>query len=189
MKQHSDQRPYYFGLISNGFSPLETLKSQLYRGSFCGAGEIGQMSINYRGKPGSYGNTGAQEEYLGNREVAARAADLFKATGRKTTAEECSPAALSAAAKKGDKVALQVWDELTTRLACGLASCIWLLNLDTVVIGGGLSNAGSLLFVLLRKKLNAQLHKTFRHKLRIVCAQFGNEAEIIGSAAVAQERL
>ena len=165
------------------------LNSQLYRGSFCGAGEIGQMSINYRGKPGSYGNTGAQEEYLGNREVAARAAALFKAAGRKTTADECSPAALSAAAKKGDKVALQVWDEFTTRLACGLASCIWLLNPDTVVIGGGLSNAGSPLFVPLRKKLNAQLHKTFRHKLRIVRARFGNEAGIIGSAAVALERL
>lgn len=168
------------GLVLNG---------KLYRGSFSGAGEIGQMSINYRGKPGSYGNTGAQEEYLGNREVAARAAALFKAAGRKTTADECSPAALSAAAKKGDKVALQVWDEFATRLACGLANCIWLLNPDTVVIGGGIANAGSPLFVPLRRKLNARLHKIFRHRLRIVRARFGNEAGIVGSAAIALERL
>jgi glucokinase len=168
------------GLVLNG---------KLYRGSFCGAGEIGQMSIDYRGKPGTYGNAGAQEEYLGNREVAARAATLFKAAGRKTTAEECSPAALSAAARKGDKVALQVWDEFATRLACGLANCIWLLNPDTVVIGGGIANAGSPLFVPLRRKLNARLHKIFRHRLRIVRARFGNEAGIVGSAAVALERL
>ena len=168
------------GLVLNG---------QLYRGSFSGAGEIGQMSINYRGRPGSYGNTGAQEEYLGNREVAARAATLFEAAGRKTTDEECSPAALSAAAKKGDEVALQVWDEFATHLACGLANCIWLLNPDTVVIGGGISNAGSQLFVPLKKKLNAQLHKAFRSKLKIVRARFGNDAGIIGSAAVALERL
>ena len=175
--------------LGTGVGAGLVLNGQLYRGSFCGAGEIGQMSIDYRGKPGTYGNTGAQEEYLGNREVEARAAALFKAAGRKATADDCSPAALSAAAKMGDKVALRVWDEFATQLACGLANCIWLLNPDTVVIGGGLSNAGSPLFGPLRKKLKHQLHKTFRHKLRIVRARFGNEAGIIGSAAVALERL
>lgn len=43
--------------------------------------------------------------------------------------------------------------------------------------------------VPLKKKLSAQLHKTFRNRLRIVRARFGNEAGIIGSAAVAVERL
>ncbi|MFZ9938022.1 MAG: ROK family protein [Luteolibacter sp.] len=162
--------------LGTGVGAGLVLNGQLCSGSFCGAGEIGQMSIHYRGKPGSYGNTGAQEKYLGNREVAARAAALFKA------------AALSAAARKGDEVALQVWDQFATQLACGLANCIWLLNPDTVVIGGGLSNAGSPLFVPLRKKLKHQLHRTFGHKLKIVRARFGNEAGIIGSAAVALER-
>jgi glucokinase len=167
------------GLVLNG---------QLYRGTFCGAGEIGQMSIDYRGKLGTYGNIGANEEYLGNRELAAQAAELFEAAGRKMTLDESSPAALSAAAKKGDKVALQVWDDFTTQLSCGLANCIWLLNPDTIVIGGGISNAGSQLLVPLRKKLKAQLHKTFKHRLRVVRARFGNGAGIIGSAAVALER-
>lgn len=53
----------------------------------------------------------------------------------------------------------------------------------------GISNAGSQLFVPLKKKLNAQLQKTFRSKLKIVRARFDNEAGIIGSAAVALERL
>lgn len=153
------------------------------------AGEIGQMSIDYRSKAGTYGNAGAQEEYLGNREVAAHAATLFKVAGRKTTADECSPAALSAAARKGDKVAIQVWDAFATQLACGLANCIWLLNPDTVVIGGGIANAGSPMFVPLRRKLNARLHKIFRRRPRIVRARVGNKAGIVGSAAVALEPL
>jgi hypothetical protein len=40
----------------------------------------------------------------------------------------------------------------------------------------------------LKKKLKAQLHKTFKHRLRVVRARFGNGAGIIGSAAVALER-
>ncbi len=168
------------GLVING---------QLFRGSACGAGEIGQMSIDYRGKAGTYGNTGALEEYLGNREVAGRAAELYKATNRSVTEQECTPVALSAAAKKGDPVALQVWDEFTSQLACGLANCVWLINPDTIVIGGGISKAGPLLFGPLKRKLSAQLHKTFKQKLKVLPAKFGNEAGILGSAAVALERV
>lgn len=165
------------------------LDGQLYRGSLCGAGEIGQMSIDYRGKPGTYGNTGALEEYLGNREVEIIAAELYQAAGRVVTAEDCSPAALSAAAKSGDVVAVQVWDEFADQLACGLANCVWLLNPDTIVIGGGLSNAGSTLLVPLKEKIQQKLHHAFLRNLKIVRAKFGNEAGIIGSAALALDRI
>jgi glucokinase len=168
------------GLILNG---------QLYRGSYCGAGEIGQMSIDYHGRQGTYGNNGALEEYLGNREVEMRAAELYQAAGRVVTADDCSPAALSAAAKMGDKVALQIWDEFADQLACGLANCVWLLNPDTIVIGGGLSNAGSSLLLPLKEKIQQKLHDSFLRNLQIVRAHFGNEAGIIGSAAVALDRI
>lgn len=168
------------GLVING---------ELFRGSACGAGEIGQMSIDYAGKPGAYGNTGALEEYVGNREMAARAVELYQLAGVKKKAEECTPAHLSAAAKKGEPVATQVWDEFTTQLASALSNCCWLINPDTIVIGGGIAKAGNLLFGPLRKKMNAQLHKTFRSEMRIIPAKFGNEAGIIGSAAVALERV
>jgi glucokinase len=167
------------GLVING---------ELFRGSACVAAEIGQMSIDFRGKPGTYGNTGAVEEYLGNAEVAARAMELYRASGREVPIEHCLPVALSAAARTGDPIALQIWDEFTTQLACGLANCIWLLNPDTLVIGGGVARAGSLIFGPLRRKLKGQLHKTFIQSLKIVPARFGNEAGIIGGAAIALER-
>jgi glucokinase len=168
------------GLVLNG---------ELFRGSACGAGEIGQMSIDYQGKPGAYGNTGAIEEYVGNREMAARAFELYKAAGQLKRLEDCAPAKLSEAAKQGDAVAEQVWDEFTSQLACSLANCCWLINPDTIVIGGGIAKAGKLLFDPLKKKMQQQLHKTFKSGLRIIPAHFGNEAGIIGSAAVALERI
>jgi glucokinase len=165
------------------------LDGRLFRGSACGAGEIGQMSIDYAGKPGAYGNTGGLEEYVGNRETAARAAALYAKAGIHKTAHDCEPKQLAAAAVAQDPVALQVWDEFTTQLASSLANCCWLLNPDTIVIGGGIARAGDLLFDPLKRKIVGQMHQTFTRDLKILPAKFGNEAGIIGSAAVAQERV
>ncbi len=167
------------GLVLNG---------ELFRGSACGAGEIGQMSIDYKGKPGAYGNTGGLEEYVGNREMAARAATLYQQAGILKSSVDCEPHKLTEAAAAQDPVALQVWDEFTTQLASCLANCCWLINPDTIVIGGGIARAGAILFEPLQRKMNAQLHTTFSHGLKVLPAHFGNEAGIIGSAAVALER-
>ncbi|CAN5235739.1 ROK family protein [soil metagenome] len=160
------------------------LEGKLFHGSKSGAGEIGQMSIDVAGRPGSYGNTGALEEYVGNNEIAARAKYLYQLADREVSAADCSPVRLSAAAVAGDPVAAKIWDEISTMLACGLSNCVWLLNPDAVIIGGGISKAGDLLFRPLRSKMRAQLADTFCRDLRIEPAAFSNDAGLIGSAAV-----
>jgi glucokinase len=166
------------GLIFNG---------ELYRGSAFGAGEIGQMSIDYRGVMGQHGNIGPLEKYIGNREIAALARDLYDKARCRVTDEDCKPRALSAAARRGDPVALEIWDLFTTQLAAGLCNCVWLLNPDRIVIGGGIAKAGKLLIEALKTKMHAQLALPFRQKLKIVPAKFGNDAGIIGNAAVAMD--
>lgn len=164
------------GLVLNG---------QLYRGSTFGAGEIGQMGIDYQGVTGEHGNVGALEKYVGNREVTALARELYAQARCRVASEDCEPRALSAAARRGDPIATQVWDIFTTQLAAGLCACVWLLNPDRIVIGGGVAKAGPVVFAPLKAKMAAQLAQSFRSKLKIVPAKFGNDAGIIGSAAVA----
>jgi glucokinase len=161
------------------------LGGKMYRGSAYGAGEIGQMGIHFAGVPGEHGNIGPLEKYVGNREVTALARDLYAEARCRVASEDCEPRALSAAARRGDPIAIRVWDEFTTWLAAGLCSCVWLLNPDRIVIGGGVARAGSVVFGPLRKKMFAQLAPPFRSRLKIVPATFGNDAGIIGSAAVA----
>src|SRR5689334_20111911 len=48
------------------------LEGKLYRGSRLGAGEIGQMTIDPNGPASQYGNNGALEKYVGNRQIAER---------------------------------------------------------------------------------------------------------------------
>ena len=164
------------GLILNG---------ELYRGSQLGAGELGQMSIDFRGVPGHYGNLGALEKYVGNMQIAERAQKLYAAAGRAATASECTPAALAGAANGGDAIARGLWRDIGTEIGAALVNVLWLLNPDAIVIGGGIANAGALLFESIRQTVETRTSPVFHGHLDIVPAELGNDAGIIGSATIA----
>lgn len=162
------------------------IDGKLHRGSDFAAGEIGQMSIDYDGVDGPYGNSGALERYIGHRQISQIAVDLFDAAGRDFTAEDCAPHNLAASASQGDEIAHQVWHKVAGYLGSALGAVIYLINPDTLVIGGGVSAAGDVLFEPLQEKLQQVLSVEFFERLRIERAQLGNDAGIIGSAALAQ---
>ena len=73
-------------------------------------------------------------------------------------------------------------------LGVTLCDIVWLLNPDRIVIGGGVANAGEYVFGPIRKTIEERTMKIFHHKLEIVPAALGNDAGIIGSAALALEK-
>lgn len=164
------------GLILNG---------GLFRGTAYGAGEIGQMSIDARGTAGNYGNFGALEKYVGNQQIEEHALALSTRSGRLCRPGDCTPQKLAESALRSDPIALQVWDDVADWLGTALASIIWLLNPDGIIIGGGVSKAGEVLFGPLRRRLQSTLNPVFWERLHLVPARFGNEAGIIGCAALA----
>jgi glucokinase len=165
------------------------LDGRLYRGSFLGAGEIGQMSIDYQGRTGNYGNLGALEKYVGNRQIAERGQQSYEKAGKLVPIEQCSPAALEAAAHAGDPIAKQLWSQIGMELGCALANVVWLLNPDAIVIGGGVSKAGDLLFEPIRQTIRSVTMPTFYENLKILPAALGNDAGVIGSASIALDSL
>jgi len=166
------------GLILNG---------QLYRGSGCAAGEIGQMSIDFDGKAGHYGNLGALEKYTGNKEIAEHAVLRYTEAHVQKTLEECTPKKIADAAKAGDDIARQIWEEIADWLGTSLSSIAWLLNPDAFVIGGGVAQAGDLIFDPLKRKVQSMLSTVVWERLQIVPARFSNESGIIGNAALAAD--
>jgi glucokinase len=163
------------------------LDHKMFRGSSFSAGEIGQMSVNFDGKPGHYGNLGALEKYIGNQQIAEHAVQRYAEAGITKQTEECSPRAIAEAAQAGDDVARQIWAEIADWLGTALASIAWLLNPDAFVIGGGVAQAGALLFDPLQRKLQSMLSTIVWEKLQILPAKFSNEAGIIGNAALAAD--
>lgn len=164
------------------------LEGKLYRGSQLGAGEIGQMTIDPEGVPGHYGNFGALEKYVGNAQIGQRAQLLYREVGLTKSEEECSPIALQAAADGGDTIARKVWQEVGFHLGITLCDIVWLLNPDRIVLGGGVARAGEYVFGPIRQTIRERTMKIFHDKLAIVPAALGNDAGIIGSAALALDK-
>jgi len=175
--------------LGTGVGGALILDGKLYRGAQLGAGEIAHASIDYRGKPGPYGNFGGLEEYVGNQQIAERAVELYAAAGTPRTKEECMPKELDAAARAGDPVAKKVWEEVGDQLGAALANAIWLLNPDTIVVGGGVAKAGDLVLDPTRRSIEARTVKLFHENLRLVPAVLGNDAGIIGNAALVLDSL
>ena len=165
------------------------LNNTMYRGRSFSAGEIGQMSVDYNGKAGHYGNLGALEKYIGNNQIAEHAVQRYAEAGVTRSLESCTPKAIASAAKEGDAIARQIWEEIADWLGTTLASIAWLLNPDAFVIGGGVAQAGALLFEPLERKVQSMLSTVVWEKLQILPARYSNEAGIIGNAALAADSL
>ena len=163
------------------------IDGKLARGANSVGGELGHVSINYKGRTGPYGNHGGLEEYIGNNEIVSRARELYREAGQRLSLDDCSPKTLAEAALEGDEVALLVWDGIAEKLACALTSTVFLLNPEAIIIGGGVSQAGDLLFKPLQEKLFAQIGAPFKEHLKILPAHFGNDAGMIGAANLALE--
>lgn len=167
------------GLILNG---------QLFRGSQYAAGEIGQMSIDLNGVDGPYGNAGALERYIGNRQIGEMAAAVYQEKGLEVPPSP-TPESIAELAQGGDPVAIEIWERVAACLSNCLMSITYLLNPDVIVIGGGVSYAGNILFAPLHANLKKSLTRECFDHLEIVHARYGNTAGMIGSSAMAIDLL
>ena len=175
--------------IGTGIGGGLVLNGKMYRGSGFAAGEIGQTSIDFDGRPGHYGNLGALEKYTGNQQIAEHAVKRYAEAGVMKDIADCSPKMIAEAAKAGDDIARQVWGEVADWLGTSLASIAWLLNPDAFVIGGGVAKAGDLIFQPLKARVQSMLSTVVWERLQILPARFSNEAGIIGNAALAADSL
>lgn len=177
--------------LGTGVGGALILDGRLYRGSQFVAGEIGMMSIDYKGIAGPYGNNGALERYIGHQQIKEIAIRCFRDVGRRPekSPELESLETLVEAAHNGDPQASQVWNDVALYLGTTLASAVYLLNPDAIVIGGGVADAGDVLFGPLRKQIQSKLSSEFWAKLEVKPAELGNDAGMIGSSALAADAL
>ena len=169
--------------VGGGF----VVENRLVRGANYVAGELGQTSIDSQGPAGAYENRGSLEDYVGNQQITDLAFSRYQETGQPRDRSECTPAHLSELAAKGENLALEIWDKVARMLSTSLMNCCWILNPEAIIIGGGVAQAGAVLFDPLEKHLRGQLGDPFKENLRILPARFSNEAGIVGAATLALE--
>jgi len=174
------------GLILNG-AP--------YRGAIGAGAELGHITIDVDGPPcqGHCPNNGCLETLASGtalaregRRIAGEQPD--SALGRALAeGREITGALITELAHDGDTAAVEALTLIGTNLGVGIASYLNVFNPDVVVIGGGVIAAGELLLAPARAEAVRRALPTMSRHARIVAAQFGTEAGLVGAAALAFE--
>jgi glucokinase len=153
----------------------------LYRGSGSAAGEIGHIPINEEGPACNCGGMACLETYIGNRAIIKRAERLFQ---RRISLEE-----LSRLSQKGNRKAKTIWSGAGKQLGVALVGVVNLLSPDVIVIGGGVANAGKVLFDSIREIIKQRAMGVQAKQVKIVKTRLGNDAGLIGAAILVKQGL
>lgn len=175
------------GILVNG---------HVQRGRFGIAGEFGHMQVVPGGHRCECGNRGCWEQYASGNALVREARSLFSANSPIASdllnRVEGNPANLTGpliteAARDGDPTARELLAEMGNWLGVGIANLAAAFDPGTFVIGGGLGAAGDLLLASARETFKRQLTgRGYRPEARIVAAELGNDAGLIGAADLAR---
>ncbi|MBJ6999448.1 MULTISPECIES: ROK family protein [Streptomyces] len=169
-------------VVSTGVGGGLVLGGQLHPGPTGNAGHIGHISVDLDGDPCPCGSRGCVERIASGPNIAGRALEQGWRPGPDGDA---SAAAVAAAAGAGDPVAVASFRRAARALAAGIAATATLVEIDIAVIGGGVGNAGDVLFTPLRAALADYATLSFVRRLTVVPAQMGTDAGLVGAAAAA----
>ncbi len=153
----------------------------LYRGSDNAAGEIGHIPINERGPVCGCGSRGCLEAYVGNSRILKDARRIF---GPGITLEK-----LSLMAKSRNTAAAAFWEKIGGRIGLALSGAVNLLNLDAVVIGGGVAGAGKVLLESVKRNIRLRAMSVQAKRVKVLRASLGNDAGMIGAACLVRDRI
>lgn len=164
---------------------------ELYRGTSSVAGEIGHIPLKEDGLPCNCGGYGCLERYVGNNylveeikdKIRCGAPTLIKGLVRDDLSS-ITPEVISRAAQKGDSLAITLWRDIGVRIGTVLCGVVNLLNPDKIVIGGGLADAGEVLFKPIRETVRKRAITISRRTVKITKAKLGLDAGIVGAAAL-----
>lgn len=144
------------------------------RGHLGRAGHFGHTCLDVHGPASIAGMPGGLECYIGNYNIADRTDGRFATTH-----------ALLGALRAGDAFAKECWAESIRALACAVASFINILDPEAVVIGGGIAQAGDVLFDPLRSEVARVEWRPTGVGVPLLPAALGEWAGAIGAARVA----
>ncbi|MFJ2886460.1 ROK family protein [Streptomyces sp. NPDC087305] len=169
-------------VVSTGVGGGLVLNGQLHPGPTGNAGHIGHISVDLDGDPCPCGSRGCVERIASGPNIARRAVE---GGWRPGLDGDASAAAVAAAARAGDPVAVASFERAAQALAAGIAATATLVEIDIAVIGGGVGKAGDVLFTPLRKALSDYATLSFVQRLTVTPAQMGTDAGLVGAAAAA----
>ncbi|ANP55819.1 sugar kinase [Streptomyces griseochromogenes] len=171
---------FLFVPLGTGIAGAIGIAGRVESGAHGFAGEIGHVVVRPSGTPCPCGQRGCLERY-------ASASAVGEAWAAACGDPEADAADCAKAVASGDPNAVRVWQEAVDALADGLVTAITLLDPRTLIIGGGLAEAGEVLFQPLRDAVRQRV--TFQKLPSIVPAALGDTAGCLGAGLLARDLL
>ena len=182
--------------LGTGVGGAIIYRNRIFRGTTGAAGEIGHLSIDYEGPMDRHGIAGAIEAYLGQRFLSRHARYRLLSQSEslihgmaKPDLSDITPLMLFRAAERGDQASIDVLAWAGHKLGCALASAINLLDIRKVVVGGGVSAAGSFILEPARHALLSQVMPGSREGVELIQETLGNQVGMLGAARLVFEYL
>jgi glucokinase len=160
--------------LGTGVGGAVMVDGRVLRGHLGRAGHLGHMSLNPNGPKDVVGAPGSLEDAIGDQTLARRSSGRFQSTRD-----------LVAALQSGDADAIRVWKDSTHTLGVAISSFVNLFDPELVVIGGGIADAGEVLFKPVQSALDEFEWRPGGSKVRLVKAALGSRAGAAGAAFAA----
>lgn len=175
------------GIITDG---------RLLLGANDGAAEIGHTIVAPGGRICSCGRPGHLEAMAGRDAIIERAARKIQ-EGRPSILIRdedwpqwsVTPETIAKAAQEGDEVAIETMSETAYYVGVGVANAINLINPEMVIIGGGIAQAGDVLWDPLLRTVDALALTQSRRVCKVVPAELGDDAGIMGGVTLVMQEL
>lgn len=180
--------------VGTGIGGALIFNNQLYRGSSFYAGEIGHMKVNGKGFL-SVNKKNASFENIASRTAIVKAIkkelkDYPDSVLRDMKKKQIKSKALAHAVKKNDKLVIKHVNNACNVIGSVLGSITTLLNLDTIVIGGGVVEAmGEYMTPRIIKSFEKTVLEEPGEYAKIFATKLGDDAPLLGGVALAEEFL
>lgn len=182
---------FLFVIWGTGVGGGIVLDGKIYRGPSGGAGEIGHLSIDYRGPECNCGSRGCVEAYIGQRYLSQRTAERLESNPSSKILQliggdisKLEPVYISQAAHDGDALAREILAEAGSLLGVALAGVMNIMDLRVSIIGGGVSAAGDFVLRAVEDSVKAHVLIPLRPEIKVLQAALGNNAGILGAAGL-----
>lgn len=167
--------------IENGVGSALYLNNQIYRGTYFGAGEFGHIPIEDNEQRCSCGKKGCLETLVNNQNLEDK---YFNLTEKNLKAWE-----IYEEYNKGNKIAVQLVENIAVVLAKGLVPLVNILNPDLIIIVGDINRAQDKLYKIIIKELKNRTFGNLSDSLNIVSSSFGKESANKGAVSFLMENI
>ena len=153
------------------------------------AGECGHVIVERGGRDCGCGRKGCLETYVSATGVVRTATELLAKRNidselRSIPNSELTALKVSQAAARGDAIAQEVFEFTGEMLGRALADFVAITSPQAIFLFGGLAKAGEILFEPTRRAMEANMLNIFKNKTQVLPSQLGDDAAILGSAAL-----